>query len=193
MKQAEVHWRQAALALGLAALLPLLVYAALIMPALAGRQSFQQRLDELQARHGQLARETRQLRQRQEELAALDQGQPDPGSFLEDKPEALAAADLQRQIKGLVEGNQGDLVSTQVAPGDSASLFPEVVLKVHLHADIHALQKILYELASARPALLLDNLLVQKQFTQPAPTQAGVKDLEARFDVIAYIYRNAPP
>lgn len=192
MKQAEVQRRQAALALGLAALLPVLAYAALVLPALAGRQSAQLRLDELQFQHGQLVQKTTQLRQRQEELAALDRGRPDPGSFLEDKPEALAAADLQRQIKGLVEGNQGDLVSTQAVPGDNESMFPEVVLKVHLRADIHALQKILYELASARPVLLLDNLLVQKQFDQAAPTAAGMKDLEARLDVIAYIYRNAP-
>ncbi len=192
MKQAEVQRRQAALALGLAALLPVLAYAALVAPALAGRQSFQLRLDELQFQHGQLVQKTTQLRQRQEELATLDRGRPDLGSFLEDKPEALAAADLQRQIKGLVEGNQGELVSTQVAPGDKESMFPEAVLKVHLRTDIHALQKILYQLANARPVLLLDNLLVQKQFDQAAPTAAGIKDLEARFDVIAYIYRDAP-
>ena len=186
--------RQALLSLGLLLSVIALLSTILVLPAINGRLKFHNRLNELQFQYSKFQGIAKQSELLKEDLTLLQKVQTDQSGFLDEKPEALAAADLQKQIKTLIDTNGGNLISTQVVKNrsDEVSMFPEVTIKVHMRSDIEALQKLLYQLASSETVLQVDNLLIQKRRQgggRRARRDANL--LEIRFDTTGYIYQAA--
>jgi len=178
---------------GLSAGLLIALLAVLLLPAIDKRLSFYQRLDNMQFQHRNFAPGIRQTAVLEEELKQLRRLQADRDGFLEDKPGALAAADLQRQLKILIESNGGNLISTQVVENDTGDLFPSVTVKVQFRSGTEALQLILYQLATGRPVLLTENLLIQQRNKSDAGHSTHKPEpLDIRFDATAYLYRAGP-
>lgn len=194
MMQQNNQRRHALLSLGLLLSVIALLFSVLVLPAINGRLEFHNRLSELQFQYAKFQHIVQQSGALQEELAQLQNAQTDQSGFLEEKPEALAAADLQKQIKTLIDTNGGNLISTQVVKSRAGEtgVFPEVTIKVHMRSDIEALQKLLYQLASSETVLQVDNLLIQKRRQgggRRARRDANL--LEIRFDTTGYIYQAA--
>lgn len=158
-----------------------------VWPALSARTLLQERLHALQfqgQKFGIATLQTPILEQELEQLAGLETGLE---GFLEDKPPALAAADLQQLLNTLIEDAGGALVSAQVLQeADRADLFPAITVKVTMHGSTESLQKLLYRIDTSQLALIPDNLRVQKRQFSGNP---ALDELEIRFDVTAFIYR----
>lgn len=167
-------------------------YLVLVKPAIAGRQNFHTRLDKLRFQYTRLSASLSHIDAIRADLKKLKQQPTDKTGFITDKQRALAAADLQRHINTLISSSGGDLISTQVTPDkNDKETFPAITVKVHVRADIDALQKLLYQLAAGNPVLTTDNLLIQSRNTGlPGRRQREENQLDVRFDVTGFIYRS---
>lgn len=166
--------------------LAVMIYT-VVWPALSARTLLQERMQALQfqgRKFGLATLQTPVLEQELEQLAGLETSLE---GFLEDKPPALAAADLQQLLNAIIEDAGGALVSAQVLQeADRAGLFPAVTVKVTMHGATESLQRLLYRIDTGRLRLILDNLRVQKRQFSGNP---ALDELEIRFDVTAFIYR----
>lgn len=189
-------WRHAALSGLLLIAVIILLYTLLIAPAVDSRLAFAERFEELQFQYQRFENIAGKADQIRDELTALRETGTDTSGFLEEKPPALAAADLQKYIQDLIDRSGGSLISTQIMPGSDDEAFPAITVKVHMRADIRSLQRILATLESGSLYLVMDNLFLQSH-NQPAVrgntrrrggSQTG-GIIEARFDVTGYIFQ----
>lgn len=80
--------------------------------------------------------------------------------YLQQTSPTLAASQLQQQVKAVVEGNGGSLVSTQILPVTQEDGFPRVAIRVQMTGGTEILWKVLHTLESNRPLLFIDDLRV---------------------------------
>lgn len=167
-----------------------LFYTVIIHPGFSIRMKLKERYEEIQFQFSKLGDPENETRQLKNELKKLGSRETDKTGFLENKPEALAAADLQKHIKTLIESNAGEMISTQVVQLKETDTFPHVTIKVHLRGNIEALRNILYRLNTEQPVLLIDNFLVQaRQGSAGRRAQPGADQLEVRFDLTGFMYQ----
>jgi hypothetical protein len=166
-----------------------LVFLTVVAPALSLRADRGARLEELHAQRESFAQAAASIPELEQELRQLKSAQLDATGFLRESSPALAAAELQRLLKALIEASGGELISTQVMPGGPETPFAQVGIKAQLRADMNGLQGLLHALAGHEPALILDNVLIQ-----PGPGGASRRNperagrLDVRFDVIGYLF-----
>ena len=177
----------ALLSVSLALMTVTTVVYTVVWPALSARTLLQERLQALQFQGQKFDMATMQtpvLEQELEKLAGLETNRE---RFLEHKPAALAAADLQQLLASFIEDADGALVSAQVLQeADGNRLFPAITVKVTMHGATESLQKLLYRIDTSRLKLIMDNLRVQKMQFSGNP---ALDELEIRFDVTAFIYQ----
>ena len=196
MKQEERQNTVLAAGILIAALL--LIYAGIIMPALAKRTEYRQQIEELQFQYDRFDKLVNQRDSIRKQLELLRQQQTDTSGFLENKPESLAAADLQNRIKTIIESKGGSLISTQVVQHDNDATFPDVRIRIQMRADTEALQEVIYALESGQPTLLLDNVYLQKRNVGAVrrsavrtPQEHDAELIEVRFEITGYIFQTA--
>lgn len=166
-------------------------YIIIIHPAISARFQFKQRYEELQFQFSKLGNAESKSHQLQMELDRLRAQETDKTGFLENKPDALAAADLQNHIKTLIESSEGNLVSTQVVSQKEVDVFPKVTVKVYLRGSIEALRNVLYQMDSNQPVLIIDNLLIQRRGgSNRRSAQREADQLELRFDVTGFMFES---
>jgi general secretion pathway protein M len=76
---------------------------------------------------------------------------------------ALAAAELQETVKGLVVANGGKLTSVRVLPTKVDGKFERVSVNVRATLENEGLQNVLYALENATPYLQVENLSVSSR------------------------------
>ena len=180
-------WQHVTLSVGLT----LVLAGLLVWPALSSRLAFNERLQDMQFRHQKFAGIAARSQALEKELEGLASLETNREGFLEDKPRALAAADLQQLVQSQVEETGGLLVSTQTLQGaDDDSIFPEITVKAHLRGSVESLQQLLHRIAAGQPLLLVDNLFVQTRQRDNRQSRRNANELEIRFDVTAFIYRD---
>lgn len=196
MKGQMTKTQHALLSVAILLLALLTINFGIIQPATAQRESNDARIASLQFRLEKF-RDTKQLiRELKAEIVKLKAGQSDTNDFFKDKPAALVAADLQQQVKKLIESNGGNLISTHAMGEGDDEIFNSVIVKVHMRGNIESLQKIFYQLSNDKPVLFIDNLMIQKQHRTTSRRRrkelyqytSGQSNLESRFDVSGYIY-----
>ena len=184
-------WQHASLSAGLTLVMVGLLFFVLIWPALSSRAAFNDRLDELQFQYRKFTATAANIPRLKQELEALAGLETDQTGFLEEKPRALAAADLQQLLRSLIEETGGSLISTQVMPDAGGErIFPEISVKVHMRANIRSFQQLLHKIHSGQPLLLMDSLLAQKRQRRTTRAQREMEQLEIRFDITAFIYQS---
>ena len=178
----------------------LLVYAVVIMPALAKRKEYRQQIEELQFQYSRFDKLVSQRDDIKKQLAQLRQQQTDTTGFLKDKAPSLAAADLQNYIKNIIDSKGGNLISTQVVQHESNATFPDVRIRIQMRAGMETCQEVIYSLESGQPTLLLDNVYLQKRNTRIVRrstfgSRANHESdlIEARFEVTGYIFHTKEP
>ena len=192
MKRPLTTRQHAALAFALLGACIAAVAAIIVLPALASRQAFQERLGELQLhyqRFNELARQTPALKRALQELRSVP---ADHAGFLAQQAPALAGAALQKKIKEHIEASGASLVSAQAAPPGKQKLYPSTTIQVQMRGDIESLRNVLHSLAADPMLLQLDNILIQARHAVRAPARQGGDVIEARIDVTAFIYQSTP-
>jgi general secretion pathway protein M len=122
--------------------------------------------------------------------------------YLEQSTPTLAATNLQQQIKSTVESHGGNLVSTQILPVATEGIFSKVAIRVQMTGDTEALQKVVYDLESAKPWLFIDNLQIRarparrtrrsrtrtaRTARRPLPSAPKKVQLTTRFELVGYM------
>ena len=173
-------------------MLVVLIFALFIAPAVIMRHDLNGRIGELELQLNKFKMAGQELEQLQQQINRMNKSPANSGDYLEEKTPALAAADLQQYIKGVIETHQGNLVSAQPVSDTGQELFPKVTVKIHMRGNINTLQQSLYQLESSRPRLFIANIVIQKR--NPAATRTNQKDadlLEVRLDVSGYVFNSS--
>jgi general secretion pathway protein M len=95
--------------------------------------------------------------------------------FLRSGGPALAAAEAQEAIRGLIEQNGGRLITMQAPTSKEEGRYRLVSVNVQLTANIFALRKLLHAIENHTPFLFIDNLQVR---TQVAPNHRAAPGAE---------------
>lgn len=153
------HRRWLALAL-LGAVVLLFVFSVIVPIAGVSREN-RESIEELEfrlRRYLKIIRSKEELLDRAEEVRAQI---AEEGYFSMRETAALASADMQKMIKEIVAKAGGQLTSTQVVPVQEGEEFPRIAIKVRISGTIDVLREVLYEVESARPLLIVENLNIQ--------------------------------
>ena len=187
-------WQHMTLSVALAVVLMGLLFFALAWPALSSRAALHERMETLAFQKQKFTIAAEQVPGLEKELQPLVGLEVNREGFLEEKPRALAAADLQQLLGAIIEQTGGILISTQVLEeNDNESIFPQIIVKTHLRATTESLLKLVYRLETNQPLLFLDNLFIQKRRRSGDTGRRDVDELDIRFDVSAFIYQAEAP
>ena len=109
--------------------------------------------------------------------------------FLTADTPALAAADLQQRVKLAVETNGGQLVSTQNMTNPKDEKLVEVIIRVRMNGGGDVLAKVLHNLESGKPLLLVDNLTVRSNKRYKGRGRDRVVEFhqDTNFDLIGFL------
>ncbi|MGH8550094.1 MAG: type II secretion system protein GspM [Methylococcales bacterium] len=153
--------QQRFLALSLFILGIILVLGLIVVPLVDAAASYDEDIEDLQFK---LLRYKRIVAGREKVLQHLDtlkRRQGDGDQFSNRATPALASADLQQLIKKAVVDSGGRLISTQVVPEQEEEHFIKISVKVRMSGDTAALRNVLYEIETARPMLIVDDLTIR--------------------------------
>lgn len=123
------------------------------------------------------------LHQKAMEIKALESAR----HFLKSASPALAAAELQEQVKVILDANGGKLSSIQILPHKDDGAYRQIAVSLQFTAPLGAVKAMLYALESAHPYLFIDNL----QIRVPNPlgmSKEAISDPElfVQFDLTGY-------
>jgi general secretion pathway protein M len=122
------------------------------------------------------------------QLTEMRQVQASQSGFLEGANESLATAQLQNRIKTIVETGGGELRSTQVLPVRDEGKFRRIIVRGQMATNTAAMQRIFYDIESASPYLILDNIDIRARPSPRAPENDPTDTmLDVRFDLYGYV------
>ncbi len=114
-----------------------------------------------------------------------------PGAIAGDSA-ALAQAQLQSDVKSLVENNAGAVRSAQILPVSDASGFDVIAIQYEITLPITHLRDLLYATEAHSPYLFIDNVdIAMQQDWRPAEAQTPEPVLLVRWTVRAYHWNGA--
>lgn len=129
----------------------------------------------------------------QAELSSL-RADPELGQFmLPEDSDTLAAASLQERVKSIVEATGGSLTSTRVLQSEQeqGTRFQRVSVNVRMSVTVETLQRVLHELESGVPYLIVDDVIVLARGGRRAKRVR--LDLDVRFTLSGFRPSEAPP
>lgn len=181
------------LALAILAALLAAVWALAAHPVIVwlnDRQDNEHRLRKLLAGYRRMAAERPAL---ERELQSWRQREGATIGYVDGNSSALAAANLQGQIKRIIESNGGEIGSVQnLAPLATAN-GERITIHYDLSIPEAKLTDVLYQLETNVPYLFLDNLTIHGQEGLIPATQGGKgQKLSLRCDVHGYHRVGAP-
>ncbi len=105
----------------------------------------------------------RVIASRDEVLIEIEKGRKEInelGYFNDQATPALAAAELQKRIKAMVQDADGEISSTQVLPNKDQSGLLRITVKVKLTGDMEMLKILLFEIDIEKPLMMIENLTI---------------------------------
>ena len=177
---------------GLLALLILLAlllafHLALIQPAITQKSANAARIETLALQFRQFSRAGAEITRIKEAIDGLRATETGAGDFLAAQAPAIAAANLQKDLKAMIEASGGELISSQALPGRADEAQPRVTIQAVLWADMAALRAALYQLMIHRPLLFTDKIMIQRRNLSPGRRDRAGGLLEVQLEVSAYL------
>jgi general secretion pathway protein M len=110
--------------------------------------------------------------------------------FLKGTTSALASAELQDQVRQVVEANGGRLISASANPHKDDGAYRFATANFQLNINNANLRRMLYALEAKEPYLFNDNLVIRSQvpFGYRPPPGTSEPDLFVQMDVSAIAY-----
>lgn len=165
----------------------ILVFSITIIPAVLMQKNLIEHIDELELqriKYKNIVANTKSLKQ---EIEHLKKANINEEKFLQKATNSLAAAELQQKIKLIIESSKGKLLSSQPIDSYEDELYPKITIRVRLHGNINALQKILYQFESGELQVFIDKITVKKISKNNRKNRTN-NMLDARLDVSAYLF-----
>jgi len=120
----------------------------------------------------------------------IKQRQQKANHFSNRETSALASADLQQFVKKAIVESGGRLTSTQVIPERIEDNFIHIAIKVRMSGDAVILRDVLYIIETAKPMLMIDNLMVRSvrgRRDRRTRKVMATNELSVNFDVSGYM------
>lgn len=181
------------LAIGLLVLLVGAGYLILLQPIVLAHQRYNERIGELHDRLASYKKIAGSRASLQKEFDRIKrQASATQAGYFKRKTQALAGAELQNQVKRVVESEGGNLISTQILqPGDESkekNIPPRVTIRIQMTGSIETIQKVLYKIESGQPRLFIDNayLRVKNPYLM-GPTRQQSDQLDIRFNLYGFL------
>jgi general secretion pathway protein M len=180
------------LAVALLAAVPMIAYALVVGPIITAYRDAGEAIAQAQKLLQNYRERAEQRPQFARLLAAEEERAGSITGYLEAVDAALAAAELQDRVKGVVEQAGGTLRSAQsleVEAVEEVAGVRRAGLKVRFAADIESLAAILYELETGEPYLFVEGLSIREPRRQrrrrDEPEQAP--ELDVVLDLYGYM------
>jgi general secretion pathway protein M len=180
------------LAVALLAAVPMTAYALVVGPIITAYRDAGEAIAQAQKLLQNYRERAEQRPQFARLLAAEEERAGSITGYLEAVDAALAAAELQDRVKGVVEQAGGTLRSAQsleVEAVEEVAGVRRAGLKVRFAADIESLAAILYELETGEPYLFVEGLSIREPRRQrrrrDEPEQ--VPELDVVLDLYGYM------
>jgi len=193
------------LAWALTLAVPIAVAVAIGWPWLARIGALEEEIGSLDEQITRYYRLLKTLPVLEAELEQVRSNKDVEGFYFDAKTPALAGAELQRQVQGMVESSGGRVVSTQVLPSNKNEQPPTVRVRTQMQGSTEELLDVLYQVEKARPFLFVDQLTVRapRQTTnvdryrnsrvrRPVRERPRPMQLTIRLDVFGYALGEAP-
>lgn len=148
------------LAVGLLFSILILLCAVIFVP---WYNSINESLEKIDDQVYQIQRYQRVIASKDEVLHKVEQGRKKInalGYFFTHKTYSLAAAELQKKIKGIVKRAGGDISSTQVLPNKEQDELIRIAVKVRLVGDMEMLRSLLFEVSSEKPLMSIEDITI---------------------------------
>lgn len=191
MSQIRLRFWRCIAALGGGLALVAVVAAALVLPWMERDRVYTEEIERLTDQLERYRRLAATLPGLEGSLARIE-NDPALGSYyLPGQTDTLAAAELQNQLKQMVESSGGTLVSSQLLPSTDQEDVHSVSVSLRLNCSTDQLFDILYKVESARPLLFVDTLSVreQRRRRRRGQEEESAGDLSIRIDVYGYVRR----
>lgn len=186
-------WVSRCAALSLVVAVVLLIYVLAVEPLVSAYQETNDQIRQTNQnllRYEQISRSFPALKGQLDELA---QRQSRSGVYLSGDTDALAAAQLQADVSGIIQKHDGQLRSVQILPVASDGEFKRVSVRVQLTGTLSSLTRILYSLEGRRPFVFVDNLDIKNRRARRSRRNRQQQQAEAepelviRFDLFGYL------
>ena len=156
-------------------------------------QYYSDRIDQMNTRLSILKRTTSEGESLLPEYNRLKKFRLSDKRYLKTKSEALAAAEIQRVIKGIIVPNGGEILSTQIISRNQKDKIPQITLKVRMRCDINSLVKVFYKMETGDPFLTIDSLTIRsrnirrRRSVRNKEVQQAPSNLDIQFEISGYI------
>lgn len=129
------------------------------------------------------------------QIKVLRETQSSNDYFLKEANFNLAAADMQRRLKNIVnlqaeEADQCQIISNQNVRSRVEEPFERVTVKVRMRCELSDLSKILFDVEGGNPLMFVDNVQLYRQTTRSSRRRGSTptrRPLEVRFDMMGYL------
>lgn len=171
------------LALGLAALLAIVLWVAVAAPLAAWYGARAEALTQrriLVQRMAQLAAERPAI---EHDVAQAKSAGPSADAVLKQPSDAVAGAALQQRVQDMATRAGASLASAEALPAEAAGAYRRIRLRVALTARLPVLVGLLQAIGQATPRMLVDDLHLR---AAPVLIGRGDPPLDATFVVLAF-------
>ena len=154
LSKAQQSW----LAAGLLMAVIVLLLAGVIMPSVSRVMDYKDEIEQLAFK---IQRYKRIIASQDEVFEQVEETSlqiVDQGYFSNQETVALASAELQKFIKEAVSAAGGELTSTQVLPQKKQGVLTRIAVKIRLSGKMDMLRSVLYEIETAKPLLIVEQL-----------------------------------
>lgn len=156
LNKTQERWLAVGLLLGIIIILSATVF-------IPWYNSLNETLEKIDDQVYQIQRYQRVIASREEVLSEVEQGRKKIsalGYFYTQETYSLAAAELQKRIKGIAERAGGDISSTQVLPHKEQDELVRIAVKVRLIGDMDMLRVLLFEIQAEKPLMGIENITI---------------------------------
>lgn len=167
-----------------------MLFSYLIAPAWHKRTEYKEAIANIQSQNTRFAAGIREYRTALEQTSDTNQealSRQDNARLLTASTPALAGAQLQELLRGLIAPLEAELTSATVIRGDSSGIFPAVSVNLRLRCSIAALREILFAIESHELALFITSLHVQSRHRAGREIRQLGDELEVRMDITGYL------
>jgi hypothetical protein len=176
-----------AIALALLLAVPWLAYLGAVMPVRAYYQGLVAEaatLEDTLARYRALGEERAALAL---QLRGAEAQEPDSALYLEGASDALAAAQLQDLLNGIVRESDGSVDSVRVMESAEDGPYRRISVQLLIESRIDALRKILHGIETGKPYLFVKSIgIANISGVRPNSALTEPADLDVRLEIYGY-------
>lgn len=188
MKDALTPPQSRMLAIALLILVIGALYIFLVKPVYSHYRANEETVARLSNRLVEYRRTAEILPALEKQLQSISPDHREKNYYLKSSTEALAVAELQTYIKGIIERANGSLVSSQPLDSEDSGAFSMIRIHVRMQGNIEAIQSMFYNIESGTPVLVMDNVtLTKRRAGRRQKTDPSAGTLDVNFTLIGFI------